>query len=87
MKVITVVMLTLSLSKSFAMEFSFRDLVRVPTVTSLNVVPSNLAELYPAGPKKVERMIAGRFETKYPSQSYRDGLRQKLRGSQGFFRF
>ncbi len=87
MKVIAAVVLILSFSSSFAMEFSFRDLVRVPKVSSVNVVPANLIELFRSPSGNSERMIAGRFETKAPSKSYQDGLREKLRGSRGIFRF
>ncbi len=87
MKVITALILTLFFSDCFAMEFSYRDLVRVQKVSSENVVPANLIELFRSPSRRVERMIAGRFETKFPTRSYQDGLREKLRDSRGIFRF
>jgi hypothetical protein len=96
MKVITIVVLVLSLSESFAadragVELSYREPVTVAPVRARNALPENLIDLirYPSalGEPIHGRLFAGRFETKTAAKGYLERLREKLRGAKRTYRF
>lgn len=73
---------------AFSMDLSFKDHVEVKKTVIASSLPVEYLRLHRDFSFEGERMIAGKFESKKSGKkNYLDGLRSKLEGCKGIYRF